>query len=72
MQVIILVLSEYFTVEGIFMYKVVTNNSNNSQLKQFTVSLNDAMVLIQKFYESKILSFANIYLKHSSTVYGNV
>jgi hypothetical protein len=67
-----LVLSEYFTVEGIFMNAVVTSNNNNSQLKQFTVSLNDAMAVIQKFYESKILSFANIYLNHRSTVYGNV
>jgi hypothetical protein len=54
------------------MSTVVTSESDNSQLKQFPVSLNDATVLIQKFYESKILSFVNIYLNHRSTVYVNV
>jgi len=54
------------------MNAVFTSHSDNSQLKQFPVSLNDAMVLIQKFYESEILSFVNVYLNHRSRVYGSI
>jgi len=39
------------------MNSAVTSDSDNSQLKQFIVSLYDAMVLIQKFHESKIFPF---------------
>ena len=52
------------------MNSAVTSDSDNSQLKQFPVSLSlyDAMVLIQKFHESKILPFVNVYLNHRSTI----
>ena len=50
------------------MNSAVTSDSDNSQLKQFPVSLYDAMVIIQTFHESKILPLANAYLNHRSTI----